>query len=307
MTITSRAYGGAVDLTMMQTALATWIAASSDCGYMHVGDLPHRLYNGNRGRYPLNDIVHVWMYADELIGFALVYPEQHAYDVQVHPAHRATEAERAMLVWAETRCRQWMERAGADDEPILTDYVAGDTARRTLLDEMGYRVDEAPYMFVTERDLENIPDPILPDGFRIRPAKDAEHAQLAAVHSAAFDSDWTPEAYRQVMQSPGYEVERELVVVAPDGLFAAFCIYWLDHTNKVGLLEPVGTHNDFRRRGLSRAIIQRALCQMRDAGMVRALVAHEHEEDNAASAALYAAVGFTKKYSVFDCKKAPAV
>lgn len=301
MKVISRAYRGEADLTAMQSALAHWIHDSNDCGYLHVGDIPHRLYNGMRGRYPLNDVVRLWLLDDVMIGFAIVSPRRSAYEVQVAPDHRGGDIEREMLVWAEERCLQWMERAEVSGEALLTEYVDGDEIRLNLLRSLGYILEDTPALTITERSLAAIPDPILPDGYTIRPAQMDECAQLAAVHSASFGSDWTADTYHHVMESPGYDVERELVVVAPDGTFAAFCIYWLDEINKVGLLEPVGTHKDFRRLGLSRALNYYALCQMRAAGMEHAQVLHEN--DNEASTALYAAVGFERKYDLFDCKK----
>ena len=41
--------------------------------------------------------------------------------------------------------------------------------------------------------------------------------RLVDVHSKSFGSSWTTELYRRVMESPGYEAQNEIVVVAPDG------------------------------------------------------------------------------------------
>jgi len=77
------------------------------------------------------------------------------------------------------------------------------------------------------------------------------------------------------MQTPGYEVENELVVVAPDGRFAAFTVIWFDPISRSGLFEPVGCHGDFRRQGLSTAIMYEGMKRMKAAGMETASVGCE--------------------------------
>ncbi len=42
--------------------------------------------------------------------------------------------------------------------------------------------------------------------------------------------------------------------MAPDGTYAACCIVWYDEVNRVGHLEPLGTHPDYRRMGLATQI-----------------------------------------------------
>ncbi len=42
--------------------------------------------------------------------------------------------------------------------------------------------------------------------------------------------------------------------MAPDGTYAACCIVWHDEVNRVGHLEPLGTHPDYRRMGLATQI-----------------------------------------------------
>ena len=74
------------------------------------------------------------------------------------------------------------------------------------------------------------------------------------VHRAAFaPSRVVPESYARVQASPPYRHELDWVVEAPDGRFAAFALCWLDEANGVAELDP-GTHPDFRRLGLARAV-----------------------------------------------------
>jgi ribosomal protein S18 acetylase RimI-like enzyme len=66
----------------------------------------------------------------------------------------------------------------------------------------------------------------------------------------------------------------------------------------VGLFEPVGTHPDFRRRGLARAVMTEGMRRMQTRGMESALVMTA--SGNEVSKALYQALGFEIESSAFD-------
>ncbi len=45
------------------------------------------------------------------------------------------------------------------------------------------------------------------------------------------------------------------IAVGPDGAFAAYCMSWWDPWSASVEIEPLGTHPDFRRKGLARTIV----------------------------------------------------
>jgi ribosomal protein S18 acetylase RimI-like enzyme len=86
------------------------------------------------------------------------------------------------------------------------------------------------------------------------------------------------------------------VCVAPDGSVAAFTLAWLDESNAIGELEPVGTHAEHRRLGLARATNLFALRRLRDEGARSALVACRADDAYPpASCALYESIGFRER------------
>ena len=103
------------------------------------------------------------------------------------------------------------------------------------------------------------------------------------------------------MRTPGFKVQHELVVVAPDERFAAFLVYWLDPISRSGLFEPVGCHPDFRRLGLTKVLMLEALRRMAEVGMKTALVGYK--ATNTAAEKLYTSVGFTKHFETIDYTK----
>jgi len=40
------------DIPRMQHALANWIKQAVDCGYCHVGEIPHRIYDASPNALP---------------------------------------------------------------------------------------------------------------------------------------------------------------------------------------------------------------------------------------------------------------
>jgi ribosomal protein S18 acetylase RimI-like enzyme len=180
-----------------------------------------------------------------------------------------------------------------------------DRLRRDVLASRGYVAEAEPDHYLTMQSLQGeIPASVLPAGFSIRPvAGEHEADAVQAVHEGAFRRNWQPGEYLQVMRSPSFQIERELVVVAPDGRFAAFLIYWIDPISRSGLFEPVGCHPDFQRRGLTRALMYEGMRYMVARGMTTALVLHAAPDKNPASGALYRSVGFSPKYASRDYRR----
>ncbi len=310
MTVHLRPYADA-DLPRLEAALARWIQAAGDCGYYQVGNIAHRIYEGLPPTHDRSALVQVWEERHsasasdsasdgKIIGFAYTFLFEAGFFVFTAPAYRGTEVELTMLRTAHDRTRELVQAADnatAGSVAVITDVFDCDVARIELLTQLGftrYRL----WDHVTERALNgSLPAVALPDGFSIRPATLDDAAGLAAIRNATFGGHWHADRYReQVMQRPGYRSADEVVVVAPDGHFAAFTVTRLDQQNRIGLLEPVGTRREFRRLGLARALLNHALALMQRAGMERAVVAHG--ADNLPARELYRSLGFRKKYAI---------
>ncbi len=100
----------------------------------------------------------------------------------------------------------------------------------------------------------------------------------------------TVEKHALLIDQPHYAIDRDIVLEASDGSFAAFAICWADPLGSIGEFEPVGVHPDHQRRGLGRVIMRHGLRLMRDAGLRDALVFSLRT--NTASEALYRSAGF---------------
>lgn len=286
----------------LQSALAHWTQQAGGCGYCHVGELFQRIYDNVPDDILTAERMRVWEDAEGVAGIAIHPRFGQAFDLFVRPSYRGADAELDMLRAAYKTTRRYLDARGAGETPVLSDVFRCDRARAALLVRLGF----APYKlwdYLNERSLaEPIPEPQLPAGFTLRTARMEDAAQLAAVRRSAFAATWSPDAYQRVMRKPGYDPLREIVAVAATGQIAALTILWFDCINRVGHVEPVGTHQDFRRKGLARAVLLRALHEMMRAGMERATV--EHEVNNRAALELYRNLGFHKIHDIVGYRRA---
>jgi mycothiol synthase len=298
-------YQGSIELPKILQFVGECNVLADFCGCFHPGDICHYLSNSLRGR-DLEQYFHIYEVYGQILGLVMLYSARHSgYNVLVHPHYRDQELESSLITWGEQQTRIILQAAGSDINWIGCEVMNCDTIRRDILLTQVYVASNEPAFYYTMRSLQiPIPESHLPDGFTIRSVAGEEEAEVVqAAHASAFGPSWQPGEYRNVMRTPGFHIDRELVVVAPDGRFAAFLIYWIDPISKSGLFEPVGCHQDFRRLGLTRALMYEGMRRMISHGMTIAIVLHEPEQENPASAALYRSVGFSLRYTITEYRK----
>jgi mycothiol synthase len=304
-TLTPRPYETLNDLHKIMSAVGTWNTQTDFCGYLHPGNVGQLLSNGLRGRNPAEYIFLVEDAQLALIAVVLIQkPSSSRFEVLVHPAYRGGDLEKELVPFAEQITWNHMQAAGIERDWVGSDVMTCDTIRAEILRQQGYEVGE-PYVFFTARSLADpIPPSVVPEGFTIRNVEGLYEAEaLGVVHSGAFGSNWRSGEYLKVMQSPAFQMERELIVVAPDGRFAAFLLYWLDPISQSGSFELVGCHPEFQRKGLTRALMYEGMRRMQSAGMTTAFVVHESAEENPAASAFYATLGFNLKFPILESRK----
>jgi len=300
--VTDRSYEGPDDVARLQRFTSACIAAAGHSGYLHPGEVPHWMFNGQRNE-DLTRLVRIWEAEGEIVAWVLVSPRHAGFEAQVAPQVRIERPslERNALLWGEMRTRAVLAERGATTGGMVVDAFEDDAVRTRHLVDLGWRPGDES-LVLTMASLAGAPMVEPPDGYVIRTVAGVEEAEaVAAVHSAAFGSVWLPGQYRAAMESPGYDPGRELVAVAPDGTFAGFAVMWHDHTNGIGLFEPVGVHPAHRRIGLGRAVLAAGLAHMRRSGMTTASVMYEPA--NPASGPLYRSLGFVDTWTLFHYRK----
>jgi mycothiol synthase len=146
----------------------------------------------------------------------------------------------------------------------------------------------------------------VPPGFVIRPlAGESEVGAYVDLHRTVFESkSMTVEWRLRTLRYPDYRADLDLVVAAPDGRLAAFCIAWLQPglgAGGWGQIEPLGCHPDFRRYALGRVVLAEGLRRLQACG---AEVIHVETDSYRNTAfALYESMGFEVQKEVLVYRK----
>jgi GNAT superfamily N-acetyltransferase len=194
----------------------------------------------------------------------------------------------------------WYDETAHGTDRLLT-VQSADTAAQAIVAAHGYSFDtqagsdEGSWVQFNARALADVPDPILPAGFRFRTAADVSAAQAVRAHRDAWPgSAFNETAFERVRRTWPYRADLHVLVEAPDGTLAASAIIWLDETTRTAEFEPVGTHGDFRRQGLGKALQLYGMQRAKATGATRMLVACLGAPAHPVARNLYLGVGFRR-------------
>ncbi|TPJ43983.1 GNAT family N-acetyltransferase [Mesorhizobium sp. B2-7-1] len=216
------------------------------------------------------------------------------------------EVETANLIWQTHPDRaamlgeilDWYDDVAGDVDRLLTVQSADVEAQR-IVAAHGYAfdaeagADDGPWVQFNTRELTDVADPALPEGFRFLDANDVPAADAVQAHRQAWNaSRFNEAAFERVRRTWPYRADLHVLVAAPDGTLAATAIIWLDETTRTAEFEPVGTHRDFRRRGLGTALQLHGMQLAKAAGASRMLVACRGAPADPAARNMYYGVGF---------------
>ncbi|MEV6282092.1 GNAT family N-acetyltransferase [Kribbella sp. NPDC051770] len=153
--------------------------------------------------------------------------------------------------------------------------------------------DDGDWTQLNRRDLAELPEPVLPAGFRFRTADEVSPEAAVQAHVDAWaPSYYTLDRYEGVRQTAAYRGDLHVLVEAPDGTMACSAIQWFDQVNRTVEFEPVGTHPAYRRLGLANAMMLHAMRLSRDAGATHATVVCLGAPDHPRARGLYYGLGF---------------
>jgi ribosomal protein S18 acetylase RimI-like enzyme len=285
MSTEERFYGGEADYARMRSMLVESFALSGPPDYVTIGDL-------DWWRFTDDDpdalrAARLWIVEDAVVGFA--WPVGGAVDLLAHPRHRRLEGE--MLAWAESQVASQLPSVAA----VNVFAYKSDRLRIDALRRHGYELASGGLTlhYYLMDVAAAIAPPSLPHGYRLRHVQgEADLERRVAVHRDAFaPSEMSIEKHRRVMSAPTYRPELDLVIVAPDDSFAAFCIVWFDEHNRIGVFEPVGCAAAHRQRGLTKTLLLEGLSRLAGIGATSAAVVCDARSE--AANRLYESVGFT--------------
>ncbi len=290
--LSARAYTNQQDQDLMLKLIATVRPAE------RIGDYPSP--DGLRELLALAEVrqnTRLWFDTDgQLKVFALV---DHYCNLlfELDPALATPNLEQEIVDWGVACIRQIPAEA---DEPLSLDAGCReeDTWQLAFLERHGFRRQETCSIEMGRSLAEPIPAAQLPPGFSIRPVSGEDEVQaLVELHRAAFGTTYmTVEERLAMMRGPDYERELDLVVVAPDGRLAAYCVCTISAEEnqrsgrKDGYTDPVATHPDFQKLGLGKALLCAGMSLLKARGAETAVLGTSSENIAMQKTAL--AVGF---------------
>lgn len=200
------------------------------------------------------------------------------------------------------------QRAGEDVASLIVWAFEGDTALTVALDDKGYRRSDGKTIQFEYRPAEQgVPDiSALPRGFSFIHIPDDLHLKTERVnlHRAVWHpSQVTPDAYEALRGSSVYDSGLDVVLVAPEGQFAAYALGWFDPRTLTGIMEPVGTHPSYRGQGLGKLVVREVTRRLAQRGAERVVI--RTPESNRGAVRLYASSGFKVTGHLYDYQWSP--
>jgi len=233
---------------------------------------------------------------DRLVAFAFVDQYDNLrFEIDHQAAGPGIDAQ--IVAWGIECLRRTVQEG---DAPRTLDASCrdDDAERIALLERHGFVRQPQRSLRMLRSLHEPIPALQLPQGFALRhEAGEHEVEALVELHRAAFGSErMTVEERLAMMRVPGYDPELDLLVSAPDGRLAAYCLCAISQEEnersgrKEGATDPVATHPIYRRRGLAKALLLAGLRKLQQRGMDTATLGTS--SDNVAMQRTAQAVGF---------------
>jgi GNAT superfamily N-acetyltransferase len=228
---------------------------------------------------------------DALMAFALFQVPFASVYYAIHPDADGAALEEIIFSWSKERAATLAKRTGQAVSYSIWPSESN-TATHARLELQGYMRQEGHIVFFHQPLGAPTPAPKLPPGFTARPLAGVggvEAATKLLCESFGIDTVTVPWR-RRILEQRYYRPELDIVISAPDGRLAAFCLFWLHPHGHTGQIEPMATHPDFQRLGLGSAAIYTGLAQVAAMGATRAVVGTSGS--NHRSQGMYQATGF---------------
>ncbi len=221
---------------------------------------------------------------------------------RAHPDARDGDLADRIIDWGVERLREAKRERGAEGQ-LFSGARSDDDWRIEALRRRGFA--PARYMLRMDRTLDDaIPPPQLPAEHTLRHmAGAAEVADWVEMFNQSFIDHWnhhplTVERRLHIMSEPSYRPDLDLIAVAPDGAFTAFCACQLvpadqsDRGEPEGWLLVLGTRRGYRSIGLGSAMLLAALHRLQANGATIAKLIVDAENPTGAKR-IYERVGFS--------------
>jgi len=211
----------------------------------------------------------LWVNAfDELVGFAISEEGDGQFHLFAKSYFEHLHGE--MLDFVE---EHWMVR----ENVVKTEVSAGHENLIRLMEERGYEKHVGAE--TRKYDVADFEATLsLPDGFSIVNMEDNHDSdsKILLYHSGFQNKDtmeeWDRITFKYNCESPAYNPRFDFSVITETGQHVSTCLCFIDYLNGYAEIEKVCTHKDFRQKGLSSALIQHAMLQLKAIGIKHAYI-----------------------------------
>lgn len=314
--VTLRPYAGEADLPAIADLINTCATYDQSESYSSVEWLRQEMCEPG---FDTTRDLRLWHTSDGqlvAVGYLWIPPAGATHSASVSivvlPEFRQGGIEAQIIAWAEQRMRELARDRGVATVSLYAAAQTKHTDQIALLQQHGFTPER--YFHRMARSLsEPIPAPQLPVGFSLHRVTSHDAEAWVEMFNQTFIDHWdfhpmTVERFQHDMTEPSYDPELDLVAIAPDGTFAAFCAGMIraeDNTRKEqpeGWIGILGTRRGFRNIGLGRAMLLSGLQRLHAKGMQVALLGVDADNPSGAFR-LYQSIGFQPIQTRVVCVK----
>lgn len=190
------------------------------------------------------------------------------------------------------------------DSDIEWSIYEGDVDfEEALIKRSYYKTNE--YWVRRDMDLSAINNaPALPYGFSIESIPDLkEHDRVYMSYKLCYGILFNKNIIENFYKTSTYRKELDLAAVDPDNTVVALCSGRYDEKNKLVTIEAVSCYHEYRRKGISKALLMNELYAARKLGADKASILTAMPEKFPAPNKLYESAGFKLVGNLFVWKK----
>ncbi len=197
----------------------------------------------------------------KLAGFCISEYGGNRIYIQVHPGYPKIES--IMISWM-------VEMWSIGKTQVETYAYTADLVRQKLLSDFGFENPlEAGIMRKYDPGKPKAEVSVTP-GFRIESlSRNKNYNSLVDAVNAAFgrSTKLTMDWLNSILSASGMNENQVLSALTTDGRHAAFCFACIDRSNMIAEIDPIGTHPEYQRRGLAKALVMECFQRLRQEGI----------------------------------------
>lgn len=311
MTITCRRFQGEEDYFRLRKFIEESISESGTKFYYNINSLEFGTDHEVDKSYvdAIVDEFHGYSFLlfeyDELVGGAMIYGRNQLF-IKEKDKHRFSEMFKALEDEVNKNIKEVSVDLGISSfsESSWRPFD-GDSDLEKVLIENGYHKTEEYWVLRSFDHKETIEEPKLPEGYYVKSLCDiSDISKVVEMYEQCLGMEFNEISLRKARESSAYRDELDIVVIGPDHTPVSLCSGRYDEKNRMVSFEAVACFNEYRKRGISKAMMLHALKAARDLGAEVSTVFTLCPEKFPAPNKLYSAVGFKLVGNRFTWEKA---